>query len=93
MSDADVKNAEGASGVDGDETEPNYKPPEQKSLSTILDQDKEDEALEKYKKQLLGKNLYLNLENREHHWLGLATKIHSIMHVTVFEIFRRGCFW
>ena len=61
MSDADVKNAEGASGVDGDETEPNYKPPEQKSLSTILDQDKEDEALEKYKKQLLGKNLYLNL--------------------------------
>ena len=61
MSDADVKNAEGASGVDGDETEPNYKPPEQKSLSTILDQDKEDEALEKYKKQLLGKILPLNL--------------------------------
>ena len=59
MSDADVKNAEGASGVDGDENEPNYKPPEQKSLSTILDQDKEDEALEKYKKQLLGKNLSL----------------------------------
>ena len=39
MSDADVKNAEGASGVDvEDDTEPNYKPPEQKSLNTILDQ-------------------------------------------------------
>ncbi|XP_025112526.1 rho GDP-dissociation inhibitor 1-like [Pomacea canaliculata] len=42
----------------GDEEQddnPNYKPPAQKSLAEILQQDAEDESLRKYKEALLGK--------------------------------------
>lgn len=33
----------------------NYKAPEQKSMQEILDTDQEDESLQNYKKQLMGK--------------------------------------
>jgi len=41
---------------DEDEVTPGYKPPEQKSLSTIVQLDQEDESLRKYKETLLGPN-------------------------------------
>lgn len=39
--------------VDEDEDNPNYKVPEKKALDEMLQQDKDDESLEKYKKELL----------------------------------------
>jgi len=37
-----------------DEDDPNYKPPAQKSINEILEADKEDESLRRYKEALLG---------------------------------------
>lgn len=37
-----------------DEESPNYTPPPEKPLQQILDADKEDESLQKYKQALLG---------------------------------------
>ena len=37
-----------------DEEETNYKPPPEKSLTEIIEADKEDESLQKYKQTLLG---------------------------------------
>ena len=37
-----------------EEDNPNYKPPPQKSLDEIINTDKEDESLRKYKEALLG---------------------------------------
>lgn len=56
MSDSELKNAEGAASPveDVEKDEEDYKAPEKKELKDILTQDKEDDALEKYKKQLLG---------------------------------------
>lgn len=38
----------------GDDEETIYKPPPEKSLTEIIEADKEDESLQKYKKTLLG---------------------------------------
>ena len=43
-----------AEGDDEDTSNPNYKPPAPKSLDDIVNQDKEDESLNKYKQTLLG---------------------------------------
>lgn len=41
--------------VDDDvDTTPGYKPPAEKSMDAMLNQDTEDESLQKYKAQLLG---------------------------------------
>jgi Rho GDP-dissociation inhibitor/dynein assembly factor 5 len=37
-----------------DENESNYKPPPEKTIKEILETDKEDESLRKYKEKLLG---------------------------------------
>lgn len=43
--------------VDEDvEAESNYKPPPEKSIEQILEADKEDESLRKYKETLLGES-------------------------------------
>ena len=39
---------------DEDEDNPNYKVPKQKKMEEMLDQDKDDESLQKYKQTLLG---------------------------------------
>jgi len=39
---------------DDHEDDPNYQPPAEKSIDAMLETDKEDESLEKYKKTLLG---------------------------------------
>lgn len=40
--------------IDDVEVESNYKPPPEKSIEQILNSDKEDESLRKYKETLLG---------------------------------------
>lgn len=37
-----------------DDTDATYRPPPQKSLNELLDADKDDESLKKYKEKLLG---------------------------------------
>jgi len=37
-----------------EENEKNYKPPPEKTIGEILDTDKDDESLQKYKEKLLG---------------------------------------
>jgi len=37
-----------------EENETNYKPPPEKTIEEILETDKEDESLQKYKEKLLG---------------------------------------
>ncbi len=56
MSGAEGNPEAGASSVEVDDVEetPGYKPPAEKSLNQILDQDKEDESLARYKAALLG---------------------------------------
>lgn len=39
---------------DDDEIDSNYKPPPEKSIEELLNTDKEDESLQKYKEKLLG---------------------------------------
>lgn len=46
--------AENQPHVEGEEEDVNYKPPPEKSLAEILETDKEDESLRKYKETLLG---------------------------------------
>jgi Rho GDP-dissociation inhibitor/dynein assembly factor 5 len=40
--------------IDAEELDKNYKPPPQKTLEEILEADKEDESLRRYKEALLG---------------------------------------
>jgi len=59
MSDLEAKIVDGAdsipvTGDDDDLNDINYKPPAEKKLDDILSQDKDDEALERYKAALLG---------------------------------------
>jgi len=59
MSDLEAKVVDGAdsipvAGDDDDLNDINYKPPAEKKLDDILSQDKDDEALERYKAALLG---------------------------------------
>ena len=59
MSDLEAKVVDGAdsipvTGDDDDLNDINYKPPAEKKLDDILSQDKDDEALERYKAALLG---------------------------------------
>jgi hypothetical protein len=57
MSGAEANTKGASSPVDPEEMEDEtagYKPPAEKSLTSILDQDKEDESLERYKARLLG---------------------------------------
>lgn len=49
-----MSDPEGAASPVLDEEETDYKPPAEKSLNDILNQDKDDEAMERYKKTLLG---------------------------------------
>lgn len=51
MADASVKHVEGEEELD---VETNYKPPPEKTIDQILETDKEDESLRKYKETLLG---------------------------------------
>lgn len=56
MSDGDVVN-DGVNKIsihDDDEIDSNYKPPPEKSIEELLNTDKEDESLQKYKEKLLG---------------------------------------
>jgi len=43
-----------------DEAESRYKPPAEKALNDIVNQDTDDEALKRYKEALLGKDLGQN---------------------------------
>ena len=43
-----------AEDIDVEELDKNYKPPPQKTLEEILETDKEDESLRRYKEALLG---------------------------------------
>lgn len=51
---ADDKEQQTAPAVEDDEDHPNYKPPAAKSLKDIVEADKEDPSLQKYKETLLG---------------------------------------
>lgn len=56
MSDGNVVN-DGVNKIsinDDDEIDSNYKPPPEKSIEELLNTDKEDESLQKYKEKLLG---------------------------------------
>ena len=55
MSDLEAKVVDGADSIPAeDEDDVKYKPPAEKKLDDILSQDKDDEALERYKAALLG---------------------------------------
>lgn len=51
---ADDKEQQTVPAVEDDEDHPNYKPPAAKSLKDIVEADKEDPSLQKYKETLLG---------------------------------------
>lgn len=52
MADSSADHVEG--NVEELEVESNYKPPPEKTIEQILEADKEDESLQKYKETLLG---------------------------------------
>ena len=54
MSESEAAGATSAHGDDHDEEDGSYKPPAEKSLNEIINQDQDDDALKRYKDALLG---------------------------------------